>query len=145
MAPSMPLSCKASYAPVPVPALIDDNSGVSLLGIPDSFLDSTHFAHPVNGILPATQPSNKAVDQPLHKATLDLSFISLRLSSLAKAISFKLCHLYMRMLQPQYPPPNHSSSHFVYSPLSLVQQSSSCSIMSGPILLLFVHAILLTH
>jgi hypothetical protein len=87
MASSMPLSCKASHAPAPVPALIEDDSGVSLLGIADSFVDSPCSAHPVGGVLLAMQPSNNAIDQPLHKAALDLSTISSQLSSLAKAIS----------------------------------------------------------
>jgi hypothetical protein len=85
----VPLSFKASHAPAPVPTLIKDDSGVSLSGIPDSFMDSPRSAHPVGGILPAMQPSNNAIDQPLHKAALDLSTISSQLLSLAKAI----CHL----------------------------------------------------
>jgi hypothetical protein len=56
-------------------------------GIPDSFMDSPLSSLPVNGILPATQSSNNAVDQPLYKATLHLSTIPSQLSSLAKAIS----------------------------------------------------------
>jgi hypothetical protein len=83
----MPSSCKASHAPALVPALIKDDSGVSLLGILDSFADSPRSAHPVGGVLSAMQPFNNAVDQPLHKAALDLSTISSQLLSLAEAIS----------------------------------------------------------
>jgi hypothetical protein len=84
---------------------------------------------------------------------MPLSTISLQLSPLAEAISLpspsptvvKPPSPIPTVLQPQYPPPTSiSSSHFIYFLLSLVKQSSSCSIVRGPIFLLFIYAILLT-
>jgi hypothetical protein len=72
-----PLLCKASH--VPGPALIEDELGDSLSGDLDQLLVSPPFHLPVCGVLPTPQPTNAD--------TLDLSTISLQLTSLAKAIS----------------------------------------------------------
>ncbi len=69
--------CKASH--VPGPAIIEDDLRVLLSRVLDPLLVSLPPHLPVCGILPAPQPPNAD--------GLDLSTISLRLTSLAKAIS----------------------------------------------------------
>jgi hypothetical protein len=77
LASSMPLFCKASH--VPGPALIKNDLEDSLSGVLDQPLVSPPSHLPVCGVLPAPQPTNADA--------LDLSTISLQLTSLAKAIS----------------------------------------------------------
>ncbi len=77
LASSMPSSCKASH--VPGPALIEDELGDSLSGDLDQLMVSLPPHLPVCGVLPAPLPTNAD--------NLDLSTISLQLTSLAKAIS----------------------------------------------------------
>jgi hypothetical protein len=77
LASSMPLLCKAPH--VSGPALIKDELGGLLSGDLDLSIVFPHPYLPVYGILPAPQPTNAD--------NLNLSTISLQLTSLAKAIS----------------------------------------------------------
>jgi hypothetical protein len=77
LASSVLLSCKASH--VLGPALIKDELGDLLSGYLDQLMVSLPPHLPVCGVLPASQPTNAD--------NLDLSTISLQITSLAKAVS----------------------------------------------------------